>query len=153
MRGHGDEAYANNIGRHPEIAPQVRDVLMVYFRKCLEVGCAPNEHIIKHMRSIVTLQSDDATDADTVSMAPHNPFSAQVILISLPDKVSPIHLHPTHKHRSKGSSTSGQGEPKQTTQITSRAIESDEEEAEDEDDTEEESKQKGKQHFSLGAVC
>ena len=40
---HYSDYDANNIGRHPEIAPQVRDVLMVYFRKCLEIGCAPNE--------------------------------------------------------------------------------------------------------------
>lgn len=92
------------------------------------------------MRSFVTLQSDDATVADAVSIAPHDPFSAQVILSRL-------------RAMSKGWSTSGQGEPKKTTRITSRAIESDEEEAEDEDDTEEESEQNGKQHFSLGAVC
>ena len=49
------------------------------------------------MRSFVTLQSDDATVADAVSIAPHDPFSAQVILISLTHKVSHTHTH-THTH-------------------------------------------------------
>jgi hypothetical protein len=50
-------AGGHDFARRPTIPPQVRDALMVYFRKCLELRTAPSSQLLVYMREVfVTCQ-------------------------------------------------------------------------------------------------
>ena len=44
----------NDFRPRPDIAAPVRDAIMVYFLRCVELRTAPNDHLLAHMRALST---------------------------------------------------------------------------------------------------